>query len=577
MELEITIRNYKKKLKYDIVKKSQGCTVRECDEVNPGVFEAYVDELNRSYDVSVTVQKDLLIKHGCDCESSESICHHQVALFSFIAKGTVPVPRIKTVKKNDPLKQALEQADRALLLEWLHKTFKKQKELGLAFMNEFSTSSKLYSPAEIVTLTQDAVKAVINRRSKAEVIEVKKIVELWAVIHRPIIENFIAQPTNADFFNQLHVMIDTVYRYRYQIRTSSKRFESYLNQVIDQLTQMISDIHDDESWSICIGYFLSELISSHYGELRSEYINLIIGNFNSASSSKRAIIAQNLMKVYQSRKHDSVTASGQLLQFALRTVLANNQFAKYKDLFTPLKYANEYNLRVIDCLIEIGDLHQAEVFCLQQINQNTNSAYNFGYNVRLKEIYQESNNQAKLLPVLAGELLKEPDFENYKRVVSGTPNDTEFKKWRNLVLANARILARFDKKSADFSLALRHYEGNWQGLLAYVDENADYEIILKYSAELLDHLPELFIKKIIDKQDSQRDQILNEKDPARINAILEALFQISISKFGIEPLRLLIHERKGRFSSWVNFFVAYANQAYINISTEQVLKIRQTL
>jgi len=556
--MEITIKNYKKNLSDDLIKKSLRCTVRECDEVSAGVFESYIDELDRTYDVSLKLQKDLLIGHGCDCGSSASICQHQAALLNFIVNKAKPSSKLNAVKKNDPLKKALEEADPVKLQEWLLQTFKKQKELSLAFMNEFATGSKSYSPAEVVALTQDAVKAVINKRIKAETAEIKKIVELWTVIHRPMMKNFCAEPTKPDHFAQVHAIVNTVFNYRYQVRTSSKRFENYLQQVIDQLASAISTISDDESWSTCIGFFLAELLSEYYGELRREYIYIVISNFNSGSPSRRTMIVKNLMHVYQSRKEELVSASGELLKFLLRLVSANKQFPEYKDLFIPIKYANEYNLGLIDCLMQIGDLHTAEAYCVSQISQNVNSEYNLGYNVRLKRIYQETDNQQKLLPVIAQELLKRPDFDEYKRVALATPHDAEFKKWRNLVLANARTLSRYDKKSADFSLALRHFEGDWQGLLAYLDNSADYDSILRYAAELFEHSPASCIKKILEKQDSIRDQILNDEEPGRLEEILEQLFQLSVSALGIEPLRLLVNEQKARMRSWVNLFVAYA-------------------
>jgi len=558
--MEITIKNYKSKLPDDVIKKSLRCEVRECDEVNPGVFESYVDELDRSYDVSITIDKTLLVKHNCDCDSPASICHHKAALIAFIAKGSKPAAKIRTTKKVDPLQQALEDADPVKLREWVLKTLSKQKELGLAFLTEFSTVKKIYTPDEVVALTDDAVKAVINRRKKAETSEVKKIVELWSELHRPLIENFCAEPTNANYFAQLHAIVDTVYMYRYRIATNSKRFESYLKQVIDQITPVVSIIQDDESWNICIGYFASEVFMEMFRELRKDYVNLIINNFNSGSSARRALIVKHIMNIYLSRKQDNLADAMELSHLSLRMAFANQQFAEYKDWFRPVRHAYLYNLNIIDGLLELGDLKKAESICLDQIGQNTNSEYNSGYNARLRQIYGQTENRNGLASVIARELLKKPNFEDYLFVEEKSTDDEEFRKWRAQVLANARILARFDKTSADFSLALRHHEGNWKGLISYIDEYADYDSILLYGSESLDFLPALFLQKLTEKLDSYRDRTLSDDNPEKLDPILEDLYQLCVSKYGVEPLQKMVEQQVNRFRSWVNLFVAYAGR-----------------
>ncbi|WP_139298221.1 hypothetical protein [Pedobacter hartonius] len=65
--MEITIKNYKAKLSIETIKRSQRCQVRECDEISPGDFESYVDELDKSYDVRLALEKNTVTTHSCDC------------------------------------------------------------------------------------------------------------------------------------------------------------------------------------------------------------------------------------------------------------------------------------------------------------------------------------------------------------------------------------------------------------------------------------------------------------------------------------------------------------------------------
>ncbi|SDZ81146.1 hypothetical protein SAMN05443550_10165 [Pedobacter hartonius] len=277
-----------------------------------------------------------------------------------------------------------------------------------------------------------------------------------------------------------------------------------------------------------------------------------------SSPARRSEIVIMLISVYQSGKAENTNDSKELLQLLLRIVIANQQFVDYKDIFQPIRHAFTYNLELIDRLIEIGDFRTAESYCNEQIQMNTNGEYDWSYISRLKHIYTQTKDQQKLILILSKILLKTPDFEDYKLVVSHLPHDAEFKKWRNMVLANARQLAIFDKKSADFSLALRHSEGDVKGMIAYLDDKIDYECITLYAKELLDQSPELFIKKLLEKPDAYRDIVLREDDNAKLNHSLEKLYSLTISKFGTETMLLMVKQIEIRYRSWVNLFVKYA-------------------
>jgi len=560
MEDKITRKNFKTKFDSELIKKSQRCIVRECDEVNPGDFESYVDELDKSYDVRVQLERGAVISSGCECKSNLSFCQHRIALLAFIAKGIKPATKVSSTKRIDPIKQVLEQADPHKIKDWILKTLKKNKDLSIAFMNEFSNKSENYTPAEIIALTQDAVKAVINKRRKAEVFEVKKIIDLWMELHKPILEQYFAEPANENYFTQIHALIDTVVEYKYRILTSSKRFETYFKQVLIQIEEVISNIRDDETWSKCLSYFSKEFYLDGYGGIRQEYTNIFVNIFNSGSEERRSKIVGIIGGIYHSKKDERANDSKELLQLLLHMVVANKNFPEYKDIFRPIRHATVYNIRLIDALIEIGEMNTAETYCIEQIDQNTDSAYDLDYIARLKQIYTQTKDKNKLVEVLSRELLQKPNFDNYTFIISNVQHDVQFKKWRNKVLANARQLAGFYKNAADFSLALCNSEADFKGLLAYVDENADYDSIVLYTKQLLLYSAETFMEKLIAKIDSNRDNRLNQDNPAKLEEILEKIYQLAALKYGVENLMLIVRKREKVYGTWANLFVKYVGR-----------------
>ena len=557
--MEITVKNFKTKLTAELAKKSQRCEVRECDQVNPGEFESYVDELGKSFDVRIIIDENTILSHQCDCESEPSFCQHKAALLAFIAKGIKPAAKVTSNKRVDPLTQALKDADPEKLKEWILKSLKKHKDLAIVFMSEFANSAQDLSPSEVTLQTKDAVKAVINKRARAEATEVKKIVALWMEIHRPIVEQYVSQPTNKSYFDRIHALISTVVDYKYQISTNSKRIETYFQQVLDQVQAAIAVIKDEESWIQSLRYFAQEFFLEGYYGIRREYTNIFIHLFNSGSKPRRTEIIKILAQSAQSRKSVSENDANELLQTVLPMSIYNDQFLEYKDLFTPIRHAINYNISLIDAILKLGELDTAESYCIEQIKQNTNEVYNRDYILRLKKIYTQTNDEQKLMVILSKELLYNPNFEDYQRIAAVRTHDEEFKKWRNQLLANARQFADYEKKSADFCLALRYSEGNVKGLLDYIDQKADYDCIAIYAKDLLGQSGELFIKRLLQKQESYRDQMLQEDDPKKLKVSLERLYQSCIASYGSEIFGQMVKKQSSIYRSWANLFVKYAS------------------
>ncbi|MGY4386591.1 hypothetical protein ACVWYN_003646 [Pedobacter sp. UYP24] len=558
--MNLTIKNYKSVLSPELIKQSQKCAVRECDEISPGHFESYIDVLNKSFDVNITLEKSAVIFHKCDCEDPSPFCQHKTALFLFIVKGDKKQPaKITKAKKIDPLQEAIELADPRLLTEWVLKIAKKHKDIGISFMNEFANKSSDYTPQEIIDQTQNCLKAVINKKTKADALEVKKIIELWSDLHRSILENYRAQPTNEAYFLQFNAIIDVCSFYEDRLSTTSKRISSYIKQIIEEVSAVVTNIRENDSWKKSLTYFTKALFLNDYG-FRRPYLELIATLFTSSDKERKSIIVELMVLIYEEKVSASQHDRDHFLQHVFRLVILNDQFKTYKHLFPPIRHALSYNLKLIDTLIEEEDFKSAEAYCLLQIKENTNNDYDFEYYERLIEIYKMSGDEMKLSAVLKRQLLKNPDFLDYQFVSLHRSSDNDFNHWKNRVLANARQMAHYDSHAAEFSLALVESEGNYQRMIDYIDEKIDYEVILQYAPGLILNAPQSFLNKLINRIDYQGDRDWNEYEPETLDECLENLYSLLAKNYSVEALVLSVKKGKNTFRIWSNLLVKYLDK-----------------
>lgn len=211
----ISLKNFKQNITVAILTKSKKGVVRECDETGKGNFVAFVDEDANSFDVSIEVNaKGEILNHLCDCDLKTPICQHKIALISFLAnnesiKKTVVVKK----KKQTELEVLLDEISFQDLTDWVKAVLPKNKDLEMAFINHFANKNKIYTPQEVQKVTLDAIKAINKSKSKIEQSELKRILELWKEVHKPIVEAYFANVTIHENFLNFHALIESVMDY----------------------------------------------------------------------------------------------------------------------------------------------------------------------------------------------------------------------------------------------------------------------------------------------------------------------------------------------------------------------------
>lgn len=116
---KLSIDNYKNILPGNLVKKSEQCIARECDEIEKYKYQAYADENDVSFDVTILLNdKKELLHHDCNCGSKVAFCQHRIALFLYIAKkGTKK--SAGNSKKSDTLDILVNEVDIGDLQKWI--------------------------------------------------------------------------------------------------------------------------------------------------------------------------------------------------------------------------------------------------------------------------------------------------------------------------------------------------------------------------------------------------------------------------------------------------------------------------
>jgi hypothetical protein len=559
--MDLTIKNYKSSLPPELIKKAQRCLVRECDEIKPKHFVSYVDESDNSYDVSLTFDKALIIAHQCDCTEPIPFCHHKVALLAFIETGRSSTPKIAKNKKVDPILEALEQANPEKIKEWILKVIQKNKDLSVAFLHEFTAETTEYTPKEILALTDNAVKSVLNKRMKANAAEVKKIVELWSDVHQKVLTSYFTEPTDERKYQLFRTIVDNCIFYGERIYTTSKRIDGYVKRTTEDAGNAIATIRDQEAWTKSLQFIVNDIFLEDFG-LRKWSLGFILDIFNAGSIDRRGDIVNILAKFYEDKTLVSRHDRSDLMQFLFQLVTENQSFSKYKHLFVPEKHAFSYNINLIDHLLAEGDLSSAEQYCLKQIAENTLGKFDYEYLVRLSEIYKITGDEQKLVNVVKHMLIHEPDFLDYQFVLLHHPDEADFKKWRYRVLANARKLAVYDRNAANFMLSVLHYENDFKALNEYIDRQIGYQEIAQYANVLLTTLPEDFITKLITKIDCPEDTELYIEDPAQLTPLLETIYKLVSEYYEEKHLRIIVSRRFKAYKQWSNIFIKYLAEKF---------------
>jgi hypothetical protein len=556
--MELTLKNYKQILNKELIKKAEQNKVRECDEVKKGCYQAYVDEKEATYDTFLEVNSKGDIKeHHCDCRNITDFCHHQIALLLFVAKEKKVVAKLSASRKVDPLVMLMNEVDPEALKVWLLDLFTKNEALALTFSYHFSPKQELYKVVDVMKITLGAVKAVIKNRRNIDITEVKQIVELWAGLHEPIVTDYCTQLADEASFLKFHAITEACEAVQYKLNTSSSRFTKYQENLLSKVVIPLNQLQDETYWDKAVSFFVDHL----YGfNVRIHYLSLLTQLHELSEMDRKQRLVKDLivpyMKFNPQKFHNSNTYTVALLKIVVNSGL----FQDYYFLFKPIRYQNDYNGFFIGLLIEHDYLALAEKFCKEQIAGNSRGDFDVMYLNYLIQIYEKTHEEEKLALVLKETLPHTLDFNAYVFVDQRLVVGEEKSKWRNKVLARSRYLTEDNLSAMTFSFQLLDYENNYKKMITYVDSNASYEVILKYSEKMVLTNRNEFLKNLLYKGDRY------DMEYHSIEPVFLELFNFLRKCYSMEELNLAVKEveRKGMYH-WPNGFVQFLSKNLKNL------------
>jgi len=557
--MKITLKNYTEILPADILKKGGQDKVRECDEVEKGRFQAYIDEKEETFDTSIRIgnQGDIT-EHNCDCNVLTYFCRHKAALLLFVVQGKKITQKAISKKKVDPLEKLVLDTDPDKIKIWLLDLFTKNKDLGLAFTHHFSFENIQNEPAKIKQLTLDAVKAVVNKRKNIEIGEVKKIVDLWSGIHQSIITAYIAQPADKKTFMRMDAVLDACEEARYKLNTSSARFKIYRDSILEKVLIPLNQIKDDQYWNQSVDLLAAQVVAQKY-LVRTYYLDFLVKLFELSSLERRKSMAFVLMSQYL-KINPAHYQNGERYTISLfHMISSTGLFNDYYAFFLPIHYSNDYNISLISQLMQHDMLNLAEKYCLQQIDANSNGEYDSLYLQFLFEIYSTLEDNVKLAWVLRQLLPLTFDITAYVFIFTQTEDKEEMKIFRNTILAKARRAASYDYAAMAFSFLMMQFEEDYNKMINYVDSSATYGIIVRFADQMAVGNREAFLKQMLNRTDNQTE--IAQTEELDLLKIFEELMDILLRYFPADSLKIAIKRvgRPGYFYT-PNRFVNYLSQ-----------------
>lgn len=481
-------------------KKVDRLKIRECDEHPKGRFIAYIDEGDQSFDALVALGKGKsIIEHACDCGLGNTFCIHRIALLLHTSGTTskTKTANIPKAKKKLPYELVIENIDVEELKSWVVRLFSKNKDLELAFMSHFNPESKNYTVEDAMLLTVQGRKAVIKNRRKAEVSEVKKIVELWKDLHQPLLDAFRSSLGDEKMFKVFNALLISIADQQNSIDTGSKAMVKYLYDLLHKTVEPVRNLVLDTAWEKAVGLFVRQLGDESI-QLNHAYVEFLM-ELAAVSSEERnlSIVEALLVSGKKMGGLQNFIQVQQLKQLLNKTVEAK-LFEKHADQFKPLLYQNDFNLDLIDVLINHNLLGRAEQVALEQIERNVRDEYDFAYYLKLKEIYSKSGDVIKLAKVTTLIFNINFDYRDFVFLQSEIKDEKKQKIWTEKIYDKAEMAAKHGHELAEiFCFTFLYFENELSKMVALVCDTWDYETLVYYFDEMQEAEPLNLLGNII--------------------------------------------------------------------------------
>jgi hypothetical protein len=538
------------------------CIVRECDEEDKGIFVAFVDQDNASYDLRLVLNGKDVLELSCDCKNAQGFCAHKFSFLQFISGKNQTKKEIKIPKKKIPKELTLlEDLSESKLKSWVKDLLETDKIFKAKFLQFFeSNEEKNWNKDAILKELIDLQKAVVGNKKNLDNSLFKELMKIWKDFILKVLDSFFLQPYQADKFKIFQDSIEALNQAILPIAASSfQQYDKIFDEISKKTVEGVLTLKEDHlQLSVC-DFFISDLRNSrNWGKL---YQNILIKIYEALTDHAQNTLLSRLFEDYEKSNQKDSSRFGDKIMTAF-LFKCTQQKSKYHEKITsllPIQFDNNFNLEFLQKLIEIEEYELVEKHCNNIINANFYNNYNVPYYNVLLGLYQLLDNNKEYLKILKFMFEFNPNFEDFKLLYDNFEDTEEREIWKRTIKAKLTVATKTNgpnfKESIKFLFQIEDHEGKYQKMMTRMTENLSLTFFLPFFNKMLEEKKEVVIKNIMKTWDENYDR--NLSDEAR-KELYEKLYQILSNHFTQDEInKKMITYRGIRFYSSKNSFVEF--------------------
>lgn len=474
---KLTFINFQDSVSKTILNKAKKLLARDLEEESPNKFVAYVDEGKESYDVAIEFDNQEIKKISCDCDNGTTLCCHKITLINHI-KSDKQTKTSSLKKKQSESDILVHELDAVLLRSWVSDLFKKNKDIELLFISEFTKSELIFSQNEVKTIIEKAIKSVIKNKRTIDATELKRIVEVLEVSFKPIVkfcQDKIALPETNEL---LLFAYGELLEFNYLMDISSVKLIRFVEKIYKEMNLYIHNNKDNEQWELVVRENIEFLfLRKNRYELELETIFHL---YESIESKKRKdFFAKVLFDIVTVSINKGLRYSKLINHFLLKVFSENELFEKLYFHFQPIRYENDYNTFLLEKLLDIQKYDLAEKMAMEQINSNSNEKYNVTYYNLLSKIYAITNDAKKIALLKMKTIFYEYSLDSYL-LIEKHCEENEFKKFRTKFLTHLKRNFYGSQVAVKVYFEIFNYNKKYKNMIDNISEYTSYELIYDY-------------------------------------------------------------------------------------------------
>lgn len=467
--------------------------VRELDEEQEGVFVSYVDEGDSTFDVRIYIKDGVLLESSCDCGVKEDYCLHKCVVLKSL-KG-ISKNKNKRTKKLSEAEELLIGLDRDSITLWMKSLFKVNKDIELQFLLEFAKQEVVYTADDVSNLIEEAIKTVAGRRKKLDAREVKKIADL---VNKSLegVKDFILIHSHQGIVTDLmNAVCTSIADFENRVAHTSVRMyrikDSFIEYTALSILQTKDSVAVQEMFEHVWNLVFKE--KGAYRKVIGEF-ELVQQLFKNCSKEQKSFFSYRVIEELERGDVSFNSYPLEIKSFFLNVISSCGLMKEYKNYFHPIRYQNDYNIKLLNALKEVDSI-LLEEYCLLIIEGNQEEKYNILYYKFLHDLYVQMGDVARILVYKKLLFLTNRSVEDYIYILK---NDDKllFNKFRKLLIL--RLESEFHKKKGSevFLFSLLDAEQNYAVMLSYIDYHIRFTVFFPYLRSLYGHDKEQLLKRL---------------------------------------------------------------------------------